>query len=67
MNREEHIANMIEDTITAILESEVTYDPDFNMNEVLADISRTAHVALLLEKHKRDKHATQRGYEIAFA
>lgn len=67
LGREAHIVGMINDTITTILDSEVNYNPDFDMCEVLAEITKTIHVDLLLEKYNRDKQATKSGYEMSFA
>lgn len=63
----ERISGMIDDVITAILETEECYNPDFDKCEVLAEVAKNAHINLLLAKHKRDRHATQADYEIFFA
>lgn len=63
----ERISAVIEDVITATLEAEECYNPNFDKFEVLAEVAKNAHINLLLEKHQRDKHATTADYETFFA
>lgn len=63
----ERISAVIEDVITAILEAEECYSPNFDKFEVLAEVAKNAHINLLLEKHQRDKQATTGEYEMFFA